>query len=439
MNHREENKILIKEGKKRCTICNDVKLVDGSFYFIKSKNIHTGQCNDCVREKNGYKKSKYELSQIYLDAVELGKDRLKKCPVCLEIKPFDDFGKSKKGLFGLMWNCKSCKSKKDKEYRDRPENKERLLEVKRQYYQRIKDTEHHKEYVKKKSLTRDYKKETASLNANPNRLIKSRFRKMTCGAFRRRNKDWVRKGSKTENLLGADFFVVKEFLERQFLDGMTWDNYGTEWNIDHVIPLDAAGDDVEIINKLCFYQNLSPVWVKVNYRKGFKIPEICTMWENPIVPYKVKDIIITPRYDGFTGKYKLIIEPGERYGNLTVIGDTEPSIGSNGVNKRMITCQCDCGVIKDVSLNSVRLGNTTSCGCVRIKRLREFFENKKELIFTDEEIKIITNHALENEKRVKYTDEFINSFPGRNKQQIRRYIYEIRKGTRPLKVKNKII
>ena len=161
------------------------------------------------------------------------------------------------------------------------------------------------------------------------------------------------------------------------------------------------------------------------------------MWENPIVPYKVKDIIITPRYDGFTGKYKLIIEPGERYGNLTVIGDTEPSIGSNGVNKRMITCQCDCGVIKDVSLNSVRLGNTTSCGCVRIKRLREFFENKKELIFTDEEIKIITNHALENEKRVKYTDEFINSFPGRNKQQIRRYIYEIRKGTRPLKVKNK--
>ena len=36
-----------------------------------------------------------------------------------------------------------------------------------------------------------------------------------------------------------------------------------------------------------------------------------------------------------------------------------------------------------------------------------------------------------------YADEFINSFPGRNKQQIRRYIYEIRKGTRPLKVKNK--
>jgi hypothetical protein len=434
---RVELQRLLAEGKKRCTICKEIKQVDKNFYFNKSKNIHIAQCNDCVREKNGYKKSKYELSQEYLDAVELSKDGLKKCTVCLEIKPFDEFGKHKKSRFGLTWNCRSCKSKQDKEYRDNPIRRRELLDKKSEYYHKVKNDEWFKNY--QKNRVRDYKKETSSLKSNPTRLIKSKLRKITCGAFARRNKDWVKKGTKTENLLGADFFVVKEFIERQFLSGMTWDNYGIEWNIDHVIPLDAAGDDVEMINRLCFYQNLSPAWVKVNYSKGFKIPEICTLWENPIVPYKERDIVITPRYDGIVGRYKLIIEPGERYGNLTVIEEVEGRIGKTGVLKRIIKCKCDCGNEKDILLNSLRQGNTTSCGCTRKERMREFFVNKKTLIFTDEEIKILTNHALENEKRVKYTDEFINSFPGRSIQQIRRYVSDIRKGTTPLKVKNPYI
>ena len=137
--------ILQNEGKKRCTICKEIKPLEGSFYFRTDRSEYTSQCYDCTKKKKKNKKTNYELSQAY----ELAKDNLKKCGVCLEIKPFDDFGKSKKGLFGLMWNCKSCKSKQDKEYRDKPENKERLLEDKRQYYQRIKDTEHYKEYNKK--------------------------------------------------------------------------------------------------------------------------------------------------------------------------------------------------------------------------------------------------------------------------------------------------
>jgi hypothetical protein len=378
MSHREENKILIKEGKKRCTICN-------------------------------------------------------------EIKPFDEFGKHKKSRFGLTSNCRSCKSKKDKEYRDNPIRYRELLDKKSQYYHKVKNEDWFKDYHKNK--TRDYKKETAAQKVNPHRELKSRLRKMTCNAFNRRNNpEWVKKNNKTEILLGADFFTVKEFLERQFLKGMTWDNYGEVWNIDHVIPLDIAGDDVELINKLCYYQNLSPIYKNDNFRKGFKVPSICTLWENPFVPYKVKDIVIVPRYDGVVvEKYKLIINSGERYGNLTVIEEVEGRIGKTGVLKRIIKCKCDCGVIKDVLLNSIRLGHTTSCGCVRLERLREFFVNKKTLIFTDEEIKILTNHALENEKGVKYTDEFINSFPGRSIQQIKRYVSDIRKGTTPLKVKNPYI
>ena len=437
MNHKEENIILKKEGKKRCTICREIKPLEGSFYFRKDRGVYTSQCYDCIKKENSNKKTKYELSQEYLESVELSKDRLKKCPVCLEIKPFDDFGKSKKGLFGLMWNCRSCKSKQGKEYRNRPENKERLLKNKREYYYKVKDEEWFRELCKQRNLNRDYKKEYRRVKENEFRNFKSNMRKITHETFARFDKEWAKRGTRSEELLGVDFFTVKEFIERQFIKGMTWENYGEVWNIDHTIPLDASNGDVEVLKILCNYQNLSPMFWKDNLNKSWRVPDICTLWKNPIVPYIEKNIVIEPKNKPHDGRYKLVINPGERYGNLTVIGDAEPSIASNGVNSRRITCQCDCGVIKDVSLKSVRLGNTTSCGCVRLERLREFFKNKKELIFTDEEIKIITNHVLENEKRVKYSDEFINSFPGRSIQQIRRYVSEIRKNTTPLKVKNK--
>jgi hypothetical protein len=146
---------------------------------------------------------------------------------------------------------------------------------------------------------------------------------------------------------------------------MNWDNYGTVWNLDHVIPLDAAGEDVEMINRLCYYQNLSPTWVEQNGSKGYKIPDICTLWENPIVPYMEKDIVIVPRYNGIIGRYKLQIEPGTRYGSLTVISESEPKVLKSGVEKRTVKCKCDCGKVKDCTLNGLRQGKIISCGCAR--------------------------------------------------------------------------
>ena len=425
--------ILQNEGKKRCTICKEIKPLEGSFYFREDRKEYTSQCYDCTKKKKKNKKTKYELIQAH----ELAKDSLKKCTVCLEIKPFEDFGKSKKGLFGLMWNCRSCKSKQDKEYRDRPENKERLLKDKQQYYYKVKDEEWYRELCKQRNLNRDYKEEYRRVKENEFRNFKSNMRKITHETFARFDKEWAKRGTRSEELLGVDFFTVKEFIERQFIVGMTWENYGEVWHIDHTIPLDASNGDIEVLKILCNYQNLSPMFWKDNLNKSWRVPDICTLWKNPIVPYKEKNIVIEPKNKPHDGRYKLVINPGERYGNLTVIGDAEPFIGINGNKGRVITCQCDCGVIKDVSFKSIRTGNTTSCGCIRIERLKEFFANEKTLIFTDEEIKILTNYVLENKKGTRYTDEFINSFPGRNKQQIRAYLSNIRNGNAPLKVKTK--
>lgn len=56
-------------------------------------------------------------------------------------------------------------------------------------------------------------------------------------------------------------------LERQFLPGMTWDNYGA-WHVDHVVPCVKfdLGDDEEV--RRCFaISNLRPLWALDNQRK----------------------------------------------------------------------------------------------------------------------------------------------------------------------------
>ncbi|MCH3966764.1 MAG: hypothetical protein LKE52_04000 [Bacilli bacterium] len=60
-------------------------------------------------------------------------------------------------------------------------------------------------------------------------------------------------------------------------------------------------------------------------------------------------------------------EIGKRYGHLTVIKDT----GKRVHQTRVFLCRCDCGNLKEVNINKLHSGHTTSCGCQkhRIKDL----------------------------------------------------------------------
>lgn len=57
---------------------------------------------------------------------------------------------------------------------------------------------------------------------------------------------------------------------------------------------------------------------------------------------------------------------GERYGRLTVIKEVE----SNKYHRRWL-CQCDCGNETVAYMNSLRNGNTQSCGCLQKERAHE--------------------------------------------------------------------
>lgn len=54
---------------------------------------------------------------------------------------------------------------------------------------------------------------------------------------------------------------------------------------------------------------------------------------------------------------------GVRYGRLVVLRDA-PSKGVGRNKQRCVECRCDCGVVKEYRLHSLRNGGTRSCGCL---------------------------------------------------------------------------
>ena len=86
---------------------------------------------------------------------------------------------------------------------------------------------------------------------------------------------YVKKGynkpTTTINYLGCSIKKLKNHLEKQFREGMSWENYG-KWEIDHIKPL-SIFDLTKLENqKKCFhYTNLQPLWKSENRSKGAKL------------------------------------------------------------------------------------------------------------------------------------------------------------------------
>jgi len=71
-------------------------------------------------------------------------------------------------------------------------------------------------------------------------------------------------------IFGYSLDDLKIHLERQFIKGMSWDNYG-DWHVDHIIPVSHFSyksiKDEDF--KACWaLTNLRPLWAKENYKKS---------------------------------------------------------------------------------------------------------------------------------------------------------------------------
>jgi len=80
-----------------------------------------------------------------------------------------------------------------------------------------------------------------------------------------------KKGSKSEQILGCEWDFFKEYIERQFKDGMSWNNYG-KWHLDHIYPISKA-TSYEMALELNHYTNFQPLWAFDNISKNNKVVE----------------------------------------------------------------------------------------------------------------------------------------------------------------------
>lgn len=77
------------------------------------------------------------------------------------------------------------------------------------------------------------------------------------------------KTASTEKLTGCSFLELKKYVEDQFVPGMTWENYGPVWHVDHIRPCASFDFSDPAQQRECFnYKNLQPLFAEHNRKKG---------------------------------------------------------------------------------------------------------------------------------------------------------------------------
>jgi hypothetical protein len=172
-------------------------------------------------------------------------------------------------------------------YRQKPEVKARMQKYRKEYRQTTKGLEWIKNYRKnyyeknceklikkqkkycenpevKKLINKWRREKTAT---NPQFAIGLRVRSRVSKALK---KVGAVKSQKTKELLGCSFEFLKEHIESQFKEGMSWENRSS-FHIDHIRPL-ASFDltDPEQLKAACHWSNLQPLYPIENIRKSDK-------------------------------------------------------------------------------------------------------------------------------------------------------------------------
>lgn len=82
------------------------------------------------------------------------------------------------------------------------------------------------------------------------------------------------KESKTKDLIGCEVNQFKKHIESQFKRGMTWENYGTIWHVDHILPVSSFDhNNPKHVAQCWHWTNLRPLAAKKNLEKGASITQ----------------------------------------------------------------------------------------------------------------------------------------------------------------------
>ena len=82
----------------------------------------------------------------------------------------------------------------------------------------------------------------------------------------------VKKSKPTLTMLGCTLEQFRQYMQAQFKRGMAWNNMGSHWHIDHIIPCSAFDLSKPEQQAICFhYTNMQPLEAKRNLAKRAKV------------------------------------------------------------------------------------------------------------------------------------------------------------------------
>ena len=217
---------------------------------------------------------------------------MKRCSKCGVVKGADDFYRQETGRDGLRSHCKACDCLYAAQYRERARGSglvhrkiapQKKREYRRRYNKknpeakRLSDRRYAEKHPGRQAAWRLANPEKAQIidrrrcakrRATSKGRINARMgtRIWECLQGGKRHKAW-------QALVGYTLHDLMRHLEKHFLVGMTWGNYG-QWHIDHKIPLAAFNfekpSDIDF-RRAWALKNLQPMWAVDNIKKSARL------------------------------------------------------------------------------------------------------------------------------------------------------------------------
>lgn len=274
--YRKTNKEKTSEYQRRWRENNKEKIRE-------NKRIHRQENKEYLKERDAkyYKENKDRIREVSKEYSRRNVDRIKE--------------------YQRQWRDENKEYKHSKDLEYKQENREKLKEQSREYYRNNKEEISLKEklrYQENREERLKYANEYRNKNKDEINKKGREYRKQYHVMARRRDRDaYLRKHcpktitmnkcrellhrtlkvinedkkDSTYTILGYNSAELREHVERYMIDGMTWENFGEYWCLDHRYPVSRLVKmgitDCSIINSL---YNLRPMLTIHNLSKWTK-------------------------------------------------------------------------------------------------------------------------------------------------------------------------
>jgi len=238
---------------------NDAKLKGLQYYFtgqacknnhICERRVDNSDCLECVAARR--KKHWEENKEKYTDKARIWQQNN---PEKVKIRnekwknnnrvPYLEQQK----LAAKVRRLANPEKAKKADKKNRETNHEKVLQATKNW--KAKNKEHVRAYNREQSRT------------NLDRRLRTILRTRLNSAIKRNYKS----GSAVRDL-GCTIEFFKEHIAKQFKNGMTWENWGKVWHIDHIEPLCSFDlEDREQFLAAVHYTNMQPLLIKDNLAK----------------------------------------------------------------------------------------------------------------------------------------------------------------------------